>query len=136
MDSLPPDCGWRGFINSLGWEPISDFTVVEILAAAFGLSTVRFAVSIAGLPMPHLSGPYQKAIPENRPFALNRRGRECPPKWNFPITNIDRVVQVVYNIKYADCLYARVSTKDKGQDTENQLCSCGSFASSRLGHRR
>jgi len=46
--------------------------------AVFFNTPVRFAaVAIAGLPVPHFPGLYQKAIPDNRPFALNRRGREC-----------------------------------------------------------
>jgi DNA invertase Pin-like site-specific DNA recombinase len=46
-----------------------------------------------------------------------------------PITKIDNLTPLLYNEKYfmKIALYARVSTKDKGQDTENQLLQLRRF---------
>jgi predicted site-specific integrase-resolvase len=47
----------------------------------------------------------------------------------FPVTFVYNSWQVLYNTKYMRiALYARVSTKDKGQDTENQLLQLRQYA--------
>jgi hypothetical protein len=55
----------------------SEQRMVKPILQCFRTSARFAAVSVAAVPVLHFPGLYQKAIPENRPFALNRRGREC-----------------------------------------------------------
>src|ERR1019366_1214168 len=73
-----PGCGRAACIYTVPGEAQSRKTLVKNFLTGVRLPPARFAaVSIAGLPMPHFPGLYQKATPKTTNFALNRRGRDC-----------------------------------------------------------